>query len=316
MASGRGAEDLMTTDVKTFPYIINKSMGRPMAPFEDEFPKYNGDGLPIVEPTAEQKYLFDKNGWLVIPSVLSDGESREMREWCERLHFEPESIPEHERTPMAGPTQRLLDHPVTVGMLHEFTANPSLSSQECFGFSISDQVLWYRTAPARRSENRMEDRGFAPHNGNGLMRLPGDVHFYNSFPGRSFCPHFRVVWELNPVKERRGGTLLVTGSHKSVFTAPDEIQEPSSDIWTTYACPAGSVLFFAEATTHSAHPWIDEENDRIAVAGLYNQVDGGWGPTMKPDPKVLASMPPIRQTLFRDRYVAGNVVGADFNRLY
>ena len=306
----------MESNGKTFPYIINKSMGRPMAPFEDEFPEFNGDGLPIVAPTTEQKYLFDKNGWLLIPAVLSEDEVEEMREWCRRLHFEPESIPEPERTPLAGPTQRLLDHPTAVGMLHEFTANPSLSSQECYGFSICNQILWYRTAPARRSEGKKEDLEFSPHNGNGLMRLPGDVHFYNSFPGKSFCPHFRVVWELNPVKKRQGGTMLVSGSHKSVFTAPDEIQDPTSDIWTTYECPAGSVLFFAEATTHSAHPWTNEENDRIAIAGLYNQVDGGWAPTRKPDPKLLAGMPRIRQTLFRDRYVSGNVVGADHKRLY
>ena len=27
-------------------------------------------------------------------------------------------------------------------------------------------------------------------------------------------------------------------------------------------------------------------------------------------------MPPIRQSLFRDRYIAGNVAGADYIRLY
>lgn len=306
----------MATNGQATPYIVNKSMGAPLAPYSDEFPRLNGDGIQIVEPTVEQKYCFDKDGWLLIPNVLSPDDVREMREWCERLHFDPESIPENDRSMYSGPTQRLLDHPVAVGMLHEFTANPSLSSQECYGFSICNLALWYRTAESRRNEGKKEHREFSPHNGNGLMRLPGDVHFYDSFPGKSFCPHFRIVWELNPVKYHQGGTMLVTGSHKSVFTAPDEIQDPDSDVWTTYECPAGSVLLFAEATTHSAHPWTNEENDRIAVAGLYNQVDGGWAPTQEPHPEVLASMPPIRRTLFRGRYVAGNVTGADYNRLY
>ena len=298
------------------PYIINKNMGQPMAPYAHELPQQNADGAPVVPPTEEQKYAFDTCGWSLIPEVLSAAEIDEMRAWCLRLHFEPESLPAHERTPLAGPTQRLVDHPVVVGMLNEFTANPTLSSQECYGFSLGGCGLWYRTAPGRRNRDKRESRTFVPHNGNGLFRLPGDVHFYNAFPGKSFCPHLRVVWELNPVKHKRGGTLLITGSHKSVYTAPDEVQDPDSDIWTTYECPPGSVLFFAEATTHSAHPWTNEDNDRIAVAHLFNQVDGGWAPELKPDPALLSTMPPMRQTLFRSRYAAGNVIGADSKRLF
>ncbi|MEM7031553.1 MAG: phytanoyl-CoA dioxygenase family protein [Chloroflexota bacterium] len=297
-------------------YIINKDMGGPMASYDHEFPAKNGDGLPIIAPTAEQKYLFDTQGWLLLPAVLSEAEIEEMRDWCIRLHFEPESIPEHERTTLAGPTQRLIDHPLVVGMLHEFMANPSVSSQECYGFSLGANSLWYRTAPGRRTEGKVENRQFVPHNGNGLLRLPGDVHNYDSFPGKSFCPHMRVVWELNPVKHRQGGTLLITGSHKAVYTAPDEIQDPDSDVWTTYDCPPGSLLFFAEAVTHSAHPWTNEDNDRIAVQCLFNQVEGGWAPPLKPDPQLLETMPPIRRTLFRDRFVEGNVIGADYRRLY
>ena len=297
-------------------YVINKDMGGPMAPFANEFPARNGDGLAIIEPSAEQKYSFDARGWLLIPEVLSQPEIEEMRDWCLRLHFEPESIAAHDRTPLAGPTQRLMDHPVVVGILHEFMANPSVSSQACYGFGLEGYALWYRTAPNRRNEGKVESRDFSPHNGNGLHRLPGDLHTYDSFPGKSFCPLMRVVWELNPVKYRQGGTLLITGSHKAVFTAPDEITDPNSDIWTTYECAPGSVLFFAEALTHSAHPWSNEENDRIAIAGLYNQVESGWGPPLKPDRALLESMPPIRRTLFRDRFVEGNVIGADYRRLY
>ena len=297
-------------------YVINKDMGVPMEPYEGEFPTKNGEELPIIDPTPEQRYIFDKQGWLLIPAVLSEEKIEEMRDWCLRLHHDPESIAEHERTPLARPTQSLIDHPVVVGMLHEFMANPFLSSQECYGFSLGNIGLWYRTAPGRRTEGKVETREFSPHNGNGLFRLPGDDHDYDSFPGKSFCPLLRVVWELNPVKYRKGGTLLISGSHKSAYTAPDEILDPDSDIWTTYECPPGSVLFFAEATTHSAHPWTDEENDRIAVACLFNQVEGGWGRPPEPDPKLLESMPPIRRTLFRGRYVENNVIGADYTRLY
>lgn len=296
-------------------YIVNKSLGEPLGDYSGELPKKNGDGLDVVAPTAEQKYRFDKDGWLLVPGVLSESDIKEIREFCIQLHFDPESLPEHERTPMAGPTQRLIDHPVVVGMLNEFMANPSLSSQECYGFSLANCAVWYRTPESRRKTKR-EFKPFSPHNGNGLYRFPGDVHFYNAFPGKGYSAHTRVVWELNPVRKGKGGTMLVTGSHKAVYTAPDEIQDPSSDIWTTYDCPPGSVLFFAEATTHSGHPWTDEENDRISIPTLYNPVDGCHAPVMRPDPRVLEMMPPMRRTLFRERHVVNNVVGADFKRLY
>ncbi len=298
------------------PYIINKNLGRPHVDYADEMPKRNADGLDVIEPTEEQKYLFDTQGWMLIPGLLTTDEIAAMREWCIKLHREPESLPKHQRTPLAGPTQRLSDHPVVVGMLNEFTVNPAVSSQDCYGFSLGGYGLWYRTAPSRRNEGKNEDCAFAPHNGNGLMRLPGDVHFYNSIPGKSFCPHMRVVWELNPVQKKKGGTLLVTGSHKSVYTAPDEIMDPESSVWTTYGCPAGSVLFFAEATTHSAHPWTNTDNDRIALAALYNQVDGGWAPVQKPEAQLLAEMPPMRRTLFRDRHITNNVGDLQANRLF
>ena len=230
-----------------------------MDDYSDVLPKKNGDGLDIIEPTTEQKYRFDKDGWLLVPGVLSEQDIKEMREFCIQLHLDSESLPEHERTPLAGPTQKLIDHPLVVGMLNEFMANPRLSSPNCYGFSLAANGLWYRTAPNRRNEGKREARQFSPHNGNGLYRLPGDAHYYNAFPGKANSPHTRVIWELNPVKHKQGGTLLVTGSHKAVYTAPDEIQDPDSSIWTTYSCPAGSVLFFAEATTHSAYPWINEE---------------------------------------------------------
>ena len=50
-------------------------------------------------------------------------------------------------------------------------------------------------------------RTFNPHNGNGLFRPPWESHYYRQIPGRAWSGLTRVVWELNPVKIRQGGTL-------------------------------------------------------------------------------------------------------------
>ncbi len=265
-----------------------------------ELPTRNGDGLSIPELTPEQRYAFDTHGWFLVPEVFTGSELKEMRDFGYRLHHDPESIPEYERSPVGGPLQKLIDHPLVVSLLNEFTAHPAVTGPERYGFAVESASLFYRAPGMGR---------FGPHNGNGLLRFPGDVHYYNAFPGKGYSPHTRIVWELNEVKKGQGGTLLVTGSHKSVYTAPSDIQDPNSDIWSTYGCPGGSLLFFTEALTHSATEWTNTENDRIAVFNLYSPVDSGFAKVYKPHPKLLAAMPPIRQTLFRDRHVVDKVNG-------
>ena len=186
------------------PYIIGQTLWAPLADYADRLPQKNSDGEAVPALTSEQKYRFDKDGWLLVPGVLKQNEIAAMRDFCTQLHFEPESLPDHQRSVLAGPTQRLIDHPLVVGMLNEFMANPSLSSPQCYGYSLGGAGLWYRTAPARRNEDKAEERAFAPHNGNGLHRFPGDLHFYTAFPGKAYSPHTRVVWELNPVAHGQG----------------------------------------------------------------------------------------------------------------
>ncbi len=97
------------------------------------------------------------------------------------------------------------------------------------------------------------------------------MHTRQSFSGLT-----RVMWELAPVKYRQGGTMLATGSHKAAYPAPAAIKEPEWDVWDSYECPAGSVLFFSEALTHSTSPWTNEENDRVCVFTLFNNVGSKW----------------------------------------
>src|SRR5262249_3593681 len=75
----------------------------------------NADGKPAVGLTDEQRYILDLKGWIAIPSVLSDSDVGEMREFCYRLHRDRESVPLHERSSVGGPLQKLTDHPIILG---------------------------------------------------------------------------------------------------------------------------------------------------------------------------------------------------------
>ncbi len=283
-------------------FIIDKNLGARLDESQADLTRVTSDGRDVVPLTDEQKYLFDKDGWLLIPGVLSEAECAETRAFCEQLHHDPESIPEPERSAIGGPLQSLTDHPMVVGFMNEFLAYPGLSNQICYGFRQESANLMYR---------EVGDGDFGPHNGNGMLRFPGDSHLYRCIPGKANSALTRVVWELNPVEEGNG-TLLVSGSHKSVFPAPPSIQSPDSPIWNTYTCPPGSLMFFTEALTHSGRPWINEQCPRIAIFSCYNSVNARWH-NWDPHPELLASMPPLRQTLYRGVYVANNLVGGEMH---
>jgi len=263
-----------------------------------DLPRRNASGEPVVDPTPEQKYLFDTQGWLLVPGLLSSDEVTEMRDYCEVLNREPESLPESQRSSIAGPLERLTDHPFVVGFMNEFLAHPDLTSQDCYGFRMESSTLCVRNKG---------DGIYVPHNGSGLWRMPGDSHHYRCVPGKARSGLTCAVWELNEVEHGGGGTLLVSGSHKSPFLPP--LRNQHSPLWSTYACPAGSLLIFCEGTTHSTAPWMSEERQRLAVFSRYNYVNSKWH-KWQPHPDLLAAMPAKRQTLFRPVHVEGNLVDA------
>ena len=81
-------------------------MGAPMMTDAVRFAAADAEGRAVAPLTAAQKYHFDTKGWLAIPGVLDQAEIEEMREFVLRLEADPESIPEHQRSPVGGPLQR------------------------------------------------------------------------------------------------------------------------------------------------------------------------------------------------------------------
>ena len=294
--------------VRAEPMVINKNLGSALKVRPEDLTSTNEDGEPTVIPTDKQKYDFDRNGWILFPGLLSDENIEEMRAFATRVRKEPDSLPEHDRCGMGGPLAKLIDHPVVVGFLNEFLAYPACASEESYGFRLETSNVQYRST---RDDIQ---RKFSPHNGSGLFRPPWESHYYRQIPGQAWSGLTRVVWELNPVKMRRGGTLFITGSHKAAYPAPASAFEPDSPIWDTYECPAGSLIIFSEPTSHSASEWTDEEYDRVAVFNLYNAISTRWTNWL-PHPDLLKTLCPKRRSLFRDVQVSQNVANGRFENV-
>ena len=287
------------------PFIVNKNLGSAVEVEPEELTTTNADGVPVVVPTQKQKYDFDRNGWLLIPSVLSDTDIAEMREFCQRLHETPEHVPEPERCALGGPLQKLADHPVVIGFLNEFLAYPPAASEDCYGFRLEETTLSFGdTAPESQTQSIL-------HKGNGLFRLPGDSHLYRCVPGRGWSGLTRAIWELTEVTSETNSIRFITGSHKAAYPIPEAVQSPNSSLWETYECPPGSLFLLTESMTQTQVRTINPE--QIRLSNLYNTVASRWSNWL-PHPQLLAAMPPKRRTLFREPYAGGNVVNGDFGQ--
>eukprot|EP01045_Picozoa_sp_COSAG04_P028474 COSAG04_NODE_4428_length_2100_cov_1.365817_3_plen_117_part_01 len=87
--------------------------------------------------------------------------------------------------------------------MNEFVAHTELSSQSCYGFRMESAHLTIRAPGWSPSKERSK---LAPHNGSGLLRLPGDSHQYAQLPGRAHSSLTCAIWELAPVSAPGGGS--------------------------------------------------------------------------------------------------------------
>ena len=77
----------------------------------------------------------------------------------------------------------------------------------------------------------------------------------------------------------------------------------------------GSVIFFSEATTHSAQEWQNSEVDRIPIFNQYNSI-GSRFHWWEPPIDLLKKMPPKRQSLFRHAYSEGANTSMETKNLF
>lgn len=252
-------------------------------------PTSNADGLPVVPMTDEQKYLFDLKGWILLPGLLTEEQLGPIREHQMKFLYEREKLAPHERDNHGGPAQILLDPPAVVAVMNEILSQQGVATEECYGFRYDHTYTSHR---------KFGSDNFRPHGGGGLFGFSG----YQMQRGKIFSGLTRCVWELNPVEHGKGGTLLLSGSHKTAFDRPETLLPADSKLWETYECPAGSALIFTEALCHTGTKWMNEKNDRLSLFTCYNSVGQKWcgpigGGTVPHE--VIETMPAKRRTLFR-----------------
>jgi hypothetical protein len=202
--------------------------------------------------TAEERFLFDLRGYLVIRQVLSAVEVAALNAVAETKIPALAGRPNYGRIFRASAWSRayqtLMDHPRILPYLVELIG-PRFRLDHDFCIFVSKGGHGDDLHGGETEEN--PDHWYRYRDGvirNGLTVV-------------TFC--------LTPAKVGDGGFCCVPGSHKSCFVSdlPDDVR--SYRRWPNYvvqpAVEAGDVVIFTEALIHGTAPWVADHERRVLL---------------------------------------------------
>lgn len=236
--------------------------------------------------TDEERFRFDLSGFFVRPGILTSDEISAIRDQIDRIKHDPESLPpEHQDVP-GGPSSVLIDHPKITDVIQEIIS-PDWRLENC-------SCIW-----------RQKGEAHGELHGGGPVQID-PIFGYRVQNDRIYAGMVRVIIELTDINLEDQSTHFLAGSHKANFPMhKDHLsleQGKRSDFLMSYACPAGSAVFFTENVCHAGPPWNRDE-PRVAVLNAYSHLATHWH-RLKVKPEVLAGLPREKQVYFREPWIA------------
>jgi hypothetical protein len=215
---------------------------------------------------ADWAYLFDLQGYLIVPNALSV-------ETVERLNEVIDGMAERDLAPdqsthrwlhllaRSCAFRELIDNPPVLPILNELLGE---------GFRLDHEYVDLIQSGAGPI-------GAGLHGGAVPFR-PGE--YYWNGDGRPHSGLVAVAYSLKDVGPDDGGFGCVPGSHKSAFAFPDGWQ----DLSDPHPCvrkvtgPAGTAVIFTEALAHGTLPWRGR-GERRTVFYKYSPRPLAWSRT-------------------------------------
>jgi hypothetical protein len=234
-----------------------------------------------------ETYLFDLQGYLVVPGVLSADEVARANEAIDRhgagiKERVGEQSLSSDSTTMKGDTGR-----GDLGGL--------LGWQSPWCDPFRQMMVHPRIVPYL---NQILGPGWRLDHAAGLisMRKGAEGHLLHGSSGPGFDRHQYyiwqngqmhngltvVAWQLADVNPGDGGLVVIPGSHKGNVACPMPIRkwEEHQDVVKHVACQAGDVVIFTEAVTHGTIPWTADHDRRSVLfrlsPGNLAYVRGDW----------------------------------------
>ena len=236
--------------------------------------------------TAEQRYLFDLRGYLIIRNAIPDSEIAECRHAIsvnmDKFKQREGALRNAQRDAFCGTKGRFdcgtmlhWEKPYC-DVFRKFLSVPKLSpllTELCGpGFRIDHLPL--ATIQYKESDGFDLHGGALDENGTWQQELS-----YNYQHGTISCNLLNISFALDETKEGDGGFVIIPGSHKANFPLPESLAqctEPNGYL-VNPALKPGDVLIFSEATCHGALPWKGESDSRINLFYRYCPANFAYG---------------------------------------
>jgi len=213
--------------------------------------------------TPQERYLFDLQGYLVVPDALSAEQVTQLNRIMDGRVAEAvdPNATRHRWMSMLnwGDAYRdLIDNPRILPYLEEI-----IGQQIRLDHDYSDLI-----------RNGHGPIGCTLHGGG----APFDpCMFSTQRDNRMFNGLTVVAYNLKDVNPGDGGFGCVPGSHKSNYPIPQEWLELSNphNVVKRVTAPAGSAVIFTEALTHGTLPWMGK-NERRTLFYKYSPACISW----------------------------------------
>lgn len=237
-----------------------------------------------------EKYLYDIQGYLVVPNFLTPDEVDRLNESfdnnIDKMTEDGNSNTGNSKALTTGRKRGLYS-----GML-------AWEKPHCQPFRdllVHQKSIPYLDTLFGRGW-RMDHSPFAlfSHKGDEglILHGPGNDYFglaaYHFKNGKIRTGMVVFQFQLADVNPGDGGFCAVPGSHKSNFPLPHDIAigEANQDLVVNVSCKKGDLLIFDEATTHGTLPWKAEHQRRSLLyrySPHYLHYAGGYHETTFPE---------------------------------
>jgi len=210
--------------------------------------------------TEEQRFLFDLQGYLILPGALdSERVARMLAVMNEHSINPPEEMTDDYRfgnfLNWNDDYRDLIDHEPIVSILEE-VLGPRFRLDHAYGMA---------TAP-RRGEVQ-KSLGNSLHHHAGMFE---HACYYVTHGPKMHNGLVVVSYSLTDIEAGAGGFCCIPGSHKATFQMPGKWYNlEDNPLVQQIPQRAGDAVIFTESLTHGTWPWSDPNAQRRSVLMKY-----------------------------------------------
>jgi hypothetical protein len=226
----------------------------------------------------EAKQKFSRDGWCVVPDVLTPAEAQYARE---RLWLAAE---ENRRRGIATSHPIVDPNEQNVRILNLMDVDPLFRTLirhpvalELAGMALGSDIM---ISSFNSNIARPGARSMKVHSDQGLV-VPGPWM-------EPWC--INVIWCFSDVRKENGGTLYLPGSHR--YQTKGEVPADAMDRMVAFEATAGSLVAMDGRMWHTSGANITEDEDRLIAFGFYSRsfLRPQWDPYSIFSAKTLAGL--------------------------